>query len=725
VRKDFLDLAFWRASVRTGEDGRAAVQVALPDNLTTWTMDARAITDDTLVGQGTADVVATKPLLVRPALPRFFVDGDRVEIASIIHNTTGSDLEVAVSLTLEGLTASGPTSDSIRVRAGESYRAAWPVAVLAGAERAVIGMTVRAEDAGLHDALESTLPVLRYSTPEVSGTSGQVGPEETRLELAVLPEGIDPTRADLDVTLEPSLAAGMTGGLAYLEHYPFECVEQTLSRFLPNVVTYRALSELGLERPDLAKKLPGQVSVGLQRLYQMQRTDGGWGWWPSGQSNLFVSSYVLFGLAQARAAGFAVDPQVIARAAVYLQQALTTPGGLAPWQLNQQAFLLYALAEAGYPEPNRAGALYESRAGLSHFGRAYLALALDSIGDEAADARIRTLLAELSGSAKVSATSAHWEEEFVDYRSMNTNLRSTAVVLDALAKLNPDSALAPGAVRWLMEARRADRWENTQENTWAILALTDWMAATGELEGEYAWRVLLNAAELGAGSVQPSTVSEVTRLHADMDLLLADDTNALEISRGAGPGRLYYTAHLKTYLPIPRIRPEDRGFTIARSYRSSACVVEAALLAESSGQPAEECPSVQEARVGDALQVLLTLTVPEESHYVVVEDPLPAGVEAIDTSLRATSLLASPPELRPGGDGTEHTAGWWWIPQHVELRDEKAVLFAESLAPGTYQFTYQVRAGLRGVFGTMPPTATAMYFPERWGRGAGMTFTIR
>ena len=159
----------------------------------------------------------------------------------------------------------------------------------------------------LGDAVEITLPVERYTTPEVVGTSGQVETDAEALELVRLPPDIDPTRGDLTVNIEPSLAAGMIGGLTYLEHYPYECVEQTVSRFLPNVVTLPALKQLGIERPDLDAKLPQQVGVGLQRIYAKQHLDGGWGWWAKDESNPTVTAYVVFGLAKAKQADFTVD----------------------------------------------------------------------------------------------------------------------------------------------------------------------------------------------------------------------------------------------------------------------------------------------------------------------------------------------------------------------------------------------------------------------------------
>ena len=332
--------------------------------------------------------------------------------------------------------------------------------------------------------------------------------------------------------LEPSLAAGMLGSLDYLEHYPYECTEQTVSRFLPNVVTFQALQKLGISRPELATPLAQQVGVGLQRLYAGQHVDGGWGWWAKDASDPTVSSYVVLGMAKAKQAGFTVDPTALDRGIRYLKSQLRAPTGLKPWELNQQALMLYALAEAGAAEPNRAGALYERREALSLYGKATLALAFGLIDDAASKTRIQTLLADITSKAITSGTSTHWEEAWLDSRNMNTDTRTTAIIIDALARLDPKHSLAPNAVRWLMGARQADHWETTQESAWAIMALTDWMAATGELEGDYTWKVLLNDGLLGQGQVKPATVGQVTTLQADIAVLLADQTNALLIQRG-------------------------------------------------------------------------------------------------------------------------------------------------------------------------------------------------
>jgi len=714
--------------------------VELPDNLTTWRMTARGVTADTRVGQASVDVVSTKDLLIRPVVPRFFVVGDRAELGAVVHNNTDWFLEVEVDFEARGLEiADGSASRLVSLPAGDAVRVGWSATVEDVAEADLyfgartVGDWVGARPAGaaapaaqeLIDAVAVSLPVYRYSTPETVATAGQLDADGQRVEAVILPPGHDPTRGELSVHVDPSLAAGMVDGLAYLEHYPYECTEQTVSRFLPNVVTYRAFQELDLSPSSgLAERLPQFVGLGLQRLYNQQHYDGGWGWWVRDESDPYLTAYVLLGMVEADRAGFVVDQDVMERAAEFLQDSLLKPRDVEHhWQANRQAFVLYVLAEAGEGQLSRAVTLFQRREALDTFGRAYLAMALGLLEPDR-PARVHTLLSDVTADAVVSATGAHWEETQVDYYAMNTDTRSTAVVLAALARLDPDHALAPNAVRWLMAARREGHWETTQETAWAVIALSDWMAATGELEGAYDWRVFLNGEGLGQGEVTPEegNVDQAVELRVGVAQLLADEANRVTIERrppqgrDEGAGRLYYGLYLRTFRPVEEVTALNRGIIVSRQYRAVDC-----------GAASEDgvCPAVDRAQVGDVIQVKLTLIAPHDLHYVVVEDPFPAGAEGVDRSLETTSVVGQPPELirtdrhDPWGGGY----GWWWF-SRAELRDEKAVLFATYLPRGTYEYTYLIRASLAGDFRVIPTHAYEMYFPEVFGRGDGRVFTI-
>ncbi|MCD6291660.1 MAG: Ig-like domain-containing protein [Anaerolineae bacterium] len=711
IRRKFPDCAFWAPTVQTDAQGRAQVSLVLPDNLTTWRMAGKAVTADTLVGEATVDIIATKDLLVRPVAPRFFVAGDAADLGAVVHNNTSADHTVSVSIAAQGATIDSPARKTIKVRAGEAVRVDWPIRVQP-VDQVVLQFNARAD--GLRDAVELTLPVHRYTTPEVVGTSGEVPPNDARTEVIWLPgKARASNQGELTVTLEPTLAAGMQEGLRYLEHYPYECTEQALSRFLPNVLTYQALKSLGITLSGPAESLPQQVGIGLQRLYNRQNVDGGWGWWKGGRSQPFLSAYIVFGLVRAQRADFSVDRDILNRGIRYLEAQLAAPAKLDRAGLNRQAFIIYVLAEAGENVVSRAAALFEERERMSQYGQAFLGLALGVLDAEGQRPRIDTIISDLSSRAVLSATGAHWEEETTDFWAMSTDIRTTAIVLDLLARFGPTEGITPNVVRWLMSARKAGHWETTQETAWSLIALTDWMTATGELQADYTWHVLLNGAELGSGTVNRANLDEPRVLKARVARLLADRANRLVIQRSAlegqtGQGRLYYTTRLKYYLPVDAIEAKDRGVIVARRY----------VLEDAPERP------ITQAKVGDIIRVELTIIAPSDLHYLVVEDPLPAGAEAIDTSLRTVSKTYKGAELKTAPAGEEEP--WWsrWLPEHTELRDEKVALFATWLPKGTYQYTYQIRASLPGRFLVLPATAYEMYFPEVWGRSSGGVFTI-
>ena len=109
------------------------------------------------------------------------------------------------------------------------------------------------------------------------------------------------------------------------------------------------MADAGLEA-----NLNQAVNFALQRLLAQQKANGGWGWFVQDDANPLTTAYALIGLAEARDAGFAVDAGVIGRAQDYLRTTFIVPGLDRPtWQLNRQAFVLYALARSGAPDVAR------------------------------------------------------------------------------------------------------------------------------------------------------------------------------------------------------------------------------------------------------------------------------------------------------------------------------------------------------------------------------------
>lgn len=720
IREEFADTAFWAPQLLTDAQGKVSVSVTLPDNLTAWVARGVGITSDTIVGEGTSDLIATKPLLVRPVAPRFFVVDDRAQLAANVSNNTARTLVVDVSLSAKGvgIYTETPPLQSITIPANSERKVTWWVTVedVVQAElvfSAVSGTYADASKPRLTTGPDGSLKVLRYTAPDIVGTAGQIIEGGSRTEAIALPPNLDDRRGQVTVHLDPSLAASMREGLDYLEHYEYECTEQTVSRFLPNLLTYNALQSLGIKDSELEARLPGLIKTGIDKLTMQQNPDGGWGWWHNIRnpySNPYVSGYVVFGLLKAQQMNISVDRSVVSDGIAYINAQLVSERTFkGVYDANLQAWLLYVLAEGDAAPKDKLDTLYENREKLSHYARAYLAQALWL--EDRNDSRLATLLSDLNNTSILSATGAHWEERSYDWWAMNTDTRSTAIILDTLAKLDPENALIPNIVRWLMVARQAGIWETTQETAWALISLTDWMVVTGELDANYDFALFLNEKERVSGSVTPDTVQDgVTEVIAITDLL-RDATNTLSIARSDGNGRLYYSAHLEVYLPVEEIEPADRGFMVQRRYTLANCEEDNRL----------NCPEVNEIKLGDVVRVDITLITPHDRYYVVLEDPLPAGAEAVDTGLATTSLLAMSPGLHQ-----EESRWWWWWNWYSrsELRDEKVVLFADYLSAGTYEYSYTFRATLPGDYHVIPALAKEFYFPEVFGRSDGRLLTI-
>jgi len=730
IRGDFRETALWVADFLTDKQGQGTIQATLPDNLTTWTMTGKGVTGaDTLVGESTVEIISSKPLLVRPVAPRFLVMGDEARMGMIVQNNSKQDLTVETRFEATNVTVKPLGDSSVALKAGERVKVEYLVTVPSNLvdKDPVVKLTMGAKAQDFGDAMTFEIPLYHSSTPETVATAGMLDKDGSRTETIALPRSFDKTQGDLTINVDGSLAAGMRDGLNYLEHFPYECTEQTVSRFLPNVVTYRAYKALKMNNPELAKKLPGLVSVGLQRLYNQQHYDGGWGWWLTDQSNPNLTAYVLLSLIEAQRAEFSVDQQVINNGVDFLKKSLITPTDVtSSWRANRQAFILYVLAEAGSGDLGRSKTLFKRREQLDLFGRAYLAMAMYKIDSKAKE--VDTLIDDLTSEAIVSATGAHWEEKQVDYYAMNTDTRSTAIVIAALSTIQPDHALLPGAVRWLMNIREhGGHWETTQETAWSIIGLTDWMIATKELEGNYAWQISLNGKSIGQGKVGADNIDQTTQLRVEVSKLLENvgSLNRFSIQRNplegtaASAGRLYYAAYLTYYKPVEEVKALNRGIIVSRQYH----LVQTSEVSETSEVLAK---SISEANLGDTIEVKLTIIAPNDLHYVLVEDPIPAGTEGIDQSLAIASVVGESPELKrtdrrnPWG----HGYGWWYF-SHSELRDDKAVLFATYLPRGTYEYTYYVRASLPGKYRVRPTLASEMYFPEVFGRSDGGVFRVK
>ena len=199
----------------------------------------------------------------------------------------------------------------------------------------------------------------------------------TPFDLA-FPAKVQPGSRVLGIRVSPSIAGSLFGALDYLTTFPYGCVEQTMSSFLPNIVVTQAVNELGLKVSLDTALVQQKIRTGIDRLNNFQHEDGGWGWWETDESHPFMTAYVVAGLAQAKAAGVQVDDARIENGAKWIGKAFAADAKLA---FDLRAYMQYALVVAGKPDGNALGQVFEQRTKLGPYGLAILGLALELVKD--------------------------------------------------------------------------------------------------------------------------------------------------------------------------------------------------------------------------------------------------------------------------------------------------------------------------------------------------------
>lgn len=726
VREEFPDTAYWNPSLITNSEGRGQVTMTLPDSLTTWQVDVRGLTVDTKVGEGETQIVSSKPLLVRPVTPRFLVNGDHVLMAAIVNNNTDDRLKVDVSLQSEGFVLDEPeqATQQIDVPANGRTRVEWwGTAGLAETADLVFSATSTGTPA-LQDSTRPVwgqLPILQYSAPQAFVTGGAMRGASSQQEVISLPRTFTPEAGGLDLELSPSLASSLLSALESMESPNTASAESVLSYFLPNLEVYQSIHGAGLDDPSLTERVAANTDSGVHTLLRLQNEDGGWNWWgsiPPGEqtvpSDPYISAYILFGLIRAHRAGVSVDENALQRAGAYLQslRSQVTIDTTGP-ELDEIAFIQFVLAQAGTFDETTVNDLYNARDRISPSSQALLAYMINLINP--ADERAPELISNLETNAIMTASSAHWETPRENIFSRGSPVYTTALVVYVLSKLDPANQVVFNAVNYLAAHRAASGiWDAEHDNAWAILALNEAMLGFGDLNADFTFDATFNGGPLIAGEVAGNQVLTPSEAHVPLEYISPTSPNLLTISRKDGPGRLYYHTVLDVNRPVEDVQPVNSGLQIERTYCGS--------------ESAKDCEPLLASKLdsNQTVTARLTLTVPNDSYYVMVEDYIPAGMEILDRNLKTSQQAIDSTDVEVQLDDRDPFAkGWgWWLFHEPQIRDDSILFAADYLPAGTYTLIYSLVPLQAGEYRVLPAHAWQSFFPEVQGTSAGTVFEI-
>lgn len=712
VRTDFRPLVHWAPAVRTDARGHATLTFRLPESLTTFRLMATALTADHRFGQGQTDVTVTKPLVLQAALPRLARLDDRFEAGVLVTNATGAPGTATVRAEADGgLSLSGAAEQTVRLAEGETreVRFAWHAAT---ADTARLRFDARLDNE--QDAFATTLPVRRPTARVATATFAST--DSVATEALRLPADRVRGLGGLRLQLASTALVGLDGAARYLFDYPYGCLEQRTSRIRPLLAADDVLEAFDLEALDGDRE--AAVRGWTTRLDGYWTGDGFALWEGSSRVDWYTSAYTVLALAEAEAAGFDA-PQPLTRDAVEALARRVRTRSERPdyysaraWA-DARALMLYALARHGRVLETELAALAERREALTVEGRSLLLRALVAADVPAlADART-ALVQDLARRVQVEGTSAYLSVPDADDLGwiFSSDTRATAFGLAALIEAAPTDdrrLVAERMVRYLMEARRAGHWASTQENAAVVDAFGAFYRAYEPEAPRFTAQVLLSGRAVLEAAFQGRSL-EAARASVPTQSLPSAQTLPLRLQKD-GAGRLYYALLLETYTAEPQAAAAN-GLRVERAVQRL----------DDRGEPMGEALRTGDGTValeaGALVRVTLRLSSPTSRSYVVVDDALPAGLEALNTAFVTANRVAA----RTAGTGTDR---WWGSFNHTEIRDDRVLLFADHLRPGEHTYTYVARATTPGTFVHPPAQAKLMYQPATFGRTATGTLQV-
>lgn len=720
VRTDFQDAIFWDPNVKTNPWGEATVRINLPDNLTTWRTTAKVITNDTKVGQTAVKITVRKDLLVRMETPRFMTVGDKMLIATNIHNYLSTDKQVKVNLAVDGIKMKG-TEQIITVKANGEMRVDWPVEATWPLDAT---LTIQALTDEESDAMEIEVPVIPYGLEMMTAQSAYLTDNTSETMEFIIPQSVNLNTVDLEISTAPSVTAAMLSSMDDLIGYPYGCVEQTMSRFLPNVIVSNTLDNLGddyvstIDQGELTK----MVQQGVTRLGELQHDDGGWGWWENDASHPFMTAYVANGLYLADKAGHPVEPTIYQPALAALQSQIQSGSVDDP---TTNAYQMSVAMNMGFTHLWKNRDIPSASNSNPYMNALYLQAAAIVGDDEVA----KEMLARLEEDIIREGTSVHWGAKKFYYSWQDDQVETTANVVKALCLYDLNNDMIPGAVQWLMNERKGQSWLNTRQTAMTIYAFNELIKA--ELNPDFELEVYANnqfidriIIDKGDVYMKGQTINlkgesflvSLDELTFDQYAVLTNGTNKIKLVQ-KGDGSSYVNAKLSYFLNNKEeLRKEDIDDTYFEVERIYYKLVKEF---DKDGRLTynKEEVDLNNIQSGDDILVKVKVNSKSQHQFVLIEDPIPAGCEFI----RNTSGYLIPGETEYDGVNDyygRYYYGWYnwnrWY-THREYRDSHLAMTITSLPQGTYEYSYMLKATIPGTFNVNPAVAMLMYYPEQRG----------
>ena len=729
LRTNFVDAIEWEPDVITNENGIADVNFKMPDNLTAWRATVKAITGNAEVGQQSDKIISRKNLLIRMEVPRFFRQGDQVTISTIVHNYLNETKNVKISFAPKNVNLLESKIDQtgmdekwekknsyiVPLQNNSEVRIDWEVKITEPSDSAeLIAEALTNEES---DAVEIKVPIYPDGVKELDPLTADISSQHSDRNIEfTIPKNSDLKAAKLSFSVSPSLSGTVLKALDDLVGYPYGCVEQTMSRFLPSIIVANTFKEINAPlNTNTLKELPIVAEAGLKRLYGFQHPDGGWGWWTNDQTNPYMTAYVIYGMSLAKAAGYHVDSTSFNYGIESLTNQLKNYQKLDP---TTTAFMLYAYIKSmkakefdGFVYINIINDLMQKD--LNSYSLSLLAIALKDMNSKTL---LDSVLNKLKNSVSEDKTFAYWSGKQWHYSWQEDKVQTTAFAVKALIENNYDPSLVSKAVRWLSNEKQGFSWQSTQQTASVIFALADYLKSTNELNPDFNASVYLNNHKLFDKEFTKGQIfSEEPTIKIDgyKEKFLRNGINKITIKK-TGSGKLYFSGISEYYSPEKKAVDSKSKISVNREYYILKPVQTDNRIIYTKEKFSGTVSS------GDLIFVKTHVETSENNlQYLLLEDMLPSGFEAVKDE--------NDYQIE-GENNYRYHGGFGFMPMlwnytDREYHDDKVSFFVTNSAK-SMDFSYIIRAEIPGSFNAAPARCYLMYYPYVIGRSSSIKIKV-
>jgi uncharacterized protein YfaS (alpha-2-macroglobulin family) len=718
LRENFNALAVFSPTVKTDSNGKATVDVKLPDNLTRYRITAVAVDPGKRFGKSESSITAKQPLMVRPSAPRFMNFGDKIELPVVVQNQTDKDMAVDVGVRATNAELTGEKATRVVIKANDRAEVRFPVsAVKAGTARFQIAVT----SGKYSDAAEISLPVWTPATTEAFATYGTTDQNGAIIQPVQTPGDVFPQFGGLEVTTSSTQLQELTDAFIYLSNYPYACSEQISSRMISTAAMRDVLGAFKAKDMPTAAQLEGFFKSDIQILQSRQRNDGSFGLWKRDKERYeypFLTVHVAHALALAKEKGYKVPDEMIDKTKPYLKDVEShfddwyRASPQVRWTIS--AYALYVRDKMGDKDVAKTKKLL-AEATLEKLPFEAIGWILSVLAnDKGSTVEVEAIKRFLMNRTTETAATANFVTDYGDgaWLIMYSNRRADGVLLEALIKADQTNDLIPKLVRGLLDHRKEGRWESTQENVFILLALDKYFNAFEKVTPDFVTRIWLGNAYAGEQIFKGRSVDS-NILNIPMSYLTEQGGTSNLFLDKQGAGRLYYRIGMKYAPKNLNLAPADYGFTVLRKYEA----------VDSPDDVKHNADGTWTIKSGARVRVRLTMVAQARRYHVALVDNLPAGLEILNPALATTEAIPGDTGGNTGvveyGSRSYGYGSWWWRQywfEHQNFRDERAEAFASLLWEGVYNYSYVARATTPGQFVVPPAKAHEMYHEETFGR---------